>query len=45
MIWHVLPLNDLIEHIEESTCDCLPEMEILENGDMLIIHNALDGRE
>lgn len=45
MIWHILPLNDLIEHIEESTCECFPDVEILENGDILIVHNSIDGRE
>ena len=45
MVWHILPVDDTKEHIEESTCECLPQVEILENGDMLIIHNAYDGRE
>ena len=45
MIWNILPMNDLKEHIEESTCECGPSVEILENGDMMIIHNSYDGRE
>lgn len=45
MIWNILPENDLKEHIEESTCECGPSVEILENGDMMIIHNSYDGRE
>ena len=45
MILHIVPINDLKEHTEESTCECGPEAEILENGDIMIIHNAYDGRE
>lgn len=45
MIWHILPINDLIEHEEKSTCNCEPCVEIVENGDLLVVHNALDGRE
>lgn len=39
-ILHVIPINDLKEHIESSDCWCGPEIR-----DNLIIHNALDGRE
>lgn len=45
MIFHILPINDLREHEEKSTCDCEPKSEILENGDVMIIHNSFDGRE
>lgn len=45
MIWHILPINDLIEHEERSTCDCNPSVEIIEGGDLMIIHTALDGRK
>ena len=45
MIWHLLPVNDLKEHEEKSTCECSPSVEIQENLDMLIIHNSFDGRE
>lgn len=44
-IWHITPNNDLYEHIENSTCKCLPKSEILENGDIMIIHNSYDRRE
>lgn len=40
---HVLPINDIIEHIESWNCPCEPKVS-LENV-FLIIHNALDGRE
>lgn len=44
-IWHLLPIDDLEEHEEESTCKCLPKSEILENGDIMLIHNSFDKRE
>lgn len=44
-MWYILPVNDLKEHIEESTCECGPRVQVLENGEILIIHNAFDGRE
>lgn len=45
MIWHILPCNDLKDHKECSTCDCEPKAEVLENEDVLIIHNSFDQRE
>jgi len=42
---HILPINDLKEHEELTTCECEPKIDILDNGDMLIIHNSFDGRE
>lgn len=45
MTYYVLPINDIKEHEEESTCSCNPKVEVLPNGDMLIIHNSFDGRE
>lgn len=44
MIWHILPVNDVEEHEESSTCKCEPRIEIA-GGDMLMIHNSFDGRE
>lgn len=44
-IWHVLPINDLGTHEESTVCKCEPKLEILENGDMMVTHNAFDGRE
>jgi hypothetical protein len=41
---NVLPLNDLKEHEEKSTCHCNPKV-IFENGEMIIVHNSYDGRE
>jgi hypothetical protein len=45
MNWHITPSNDLKEHNESSTCECNPKLKVLDNGDMLFIHNSYDGRE
>ena len=42
---NILPINDIKDHVEDSTCHCHPKVEILENGEIMIIHNAYDGRE
>mgnify|MGYP003402519020 FL=1 len=44
MAIHIIPINDLREHEELTTCDCSPKVEF-ENGEMIIIHNSFDGRE
>lgn len=44
MNWHVLPVDDIDEHEEATTCKCEPRVEHI-NGNMVIIHNAFDGRE
>jgi hypothetical protein len=44
MNYHVLPISDLKEHTEETTCECHPRI-IFENGNMIIIHNAFDCRD
>ena len=44
MAIHAYPLNDLKEHIFESTCDCCPTVTI-QNGEMIVCHNSFDGRE
>ena len=44
MAIHILPINDLKEHKEKSTCECNPKLKI-ENGEMIFIHNAYDNRE
>lgn len=41
---NVLPVNDLKEHTEDSTCDCKPTIEEV-NGQIIVVHNAYDGRE
>ena len=42
MTIHVMPVNDLIEHIEHEWCPCNPRIE--EDG-QIIVHNAADNRE
>ena len=44
MSLHIIPINDLKEHEECSTCECSPK-SIIENGEMLFVHNAYDNRE
>ena len=44
MIIHILPIDDLIKHEETSTCECCPSL-IIENNELLLIHNALDNRK
>lgn len=42
---HVIPLDDLLPHIEVGTgCMCDPVVEV-HGGKLVIIHNAYDGRE
>ena len=42
---NILPINDLKEHEENTTCECNPKVEVLENGEILVIHNSYDRRE
>lgn len=41
---NILPINDIKEHTEDSTCECRPTIEVV-NGEIIIIHNSYDGRE
>lgn len=41
---NIIPLNDLKPHTEDSTCECKPSL-IIEEGEMIIVHNSYDGRE
>lgn len=40
--WHVMPIDDLREHIDSIDCWCKPTIK--ENGSV-VVHNSLDGRE
>lgn len=44
---HIIPVNDYIEHDTNNfdQCICGPDVEYLENGNKLIKHHSLDGRE
>ena len=37
--WHILPTK------ESSKCKCDPKIKTQSNGNILVIHNAYDGRE
>ena len=41
---NILPVNDLKEHDEHTTCDCKPSVEVV-NGVMIVTHNSYDKRE
>ena len=41
---HIIPIGDLKEHTEQSTCECMPSAEVV-NGETIIIHYSYDGRE
>lgn len=48
--WHVLPVDDLIEHEDVGTeCVCNPRLEAVPREDgtvgALVVHHSLDGRE
>ena len=45
MNYHVIPLNDVLEHYEHEWCPCHPSVERYENGNAVIIHNSYDLRE
>jgi hypothetical protein len=38
---HIVPINDLKEHIEDSKCFCRPRYK----GGGTFVHNSCDGRE
>jgi hypothetical protein len=41
---HVMPIDDLIEHVESETCVCRPRVRVRFMR-RLIVHFAADGRE
>lgn len=45
--WHVTPTNDVFEHDTEhqGMCWCNPKIEKQENGNYVVTHNSMDGRE
>lgn len=47
--YHVVPVDDLLEHEIEEDCACLPETKPVERDDgslgWVVVHNAWDGRE
>ena len=46
MIWHVVPIDDVMKHTTEtSLCECNPTLEEQPSGDFILVHNSYDGRE
>lgn len=43
-IYHVYPINDKEDH-SGIQCKCNPKLKNLDNGNTIVIHNAMDGRE
>lgn len=41
-MWHVVPISDIKPHIPESCCECEPDVEILENGEIMIVHDKFE---
>lgn len=46
---HVLPIGDVVEHVESDDCVCGPTSEVVEcsagGTAWLVTHHSLDGRE
>lgn len=49
MAMHVLPVNDIVEHVTNDECVCGPTSEAVkrDNGSIgwVVVHHAVDGRE
>lgn len=47
--WHVEPTNDIkphsTGHADAANCQCKPRTETQPNGNIVVVHNAWDGRE
>jgi len=41
---HILPIDDLREHVELRQCPCRPRVDDVE-GTAIVVHNSYDGRE
>jgi hypothetical protein len=44
MALHVLPLNDVAEHVLDTTCPCGCQVDF-EKANAVITHSSFDGRE
>ena len=46
---HILPVNDLKEHVTKTTCSCNPDVRYRDEHGVLpeaiCVHNSWDGRE
>ena len=49
MAMHVVPVDDLIEHVTAGECPCGPRPEVAKREDgsvgWLVAHHPLDGRD
>jgi hypothetical protein len=41
---NVTPVNDLMDHADDSSCVCGPEV-IIQEDSLVVVHHSLDGRE
>ncbi len=44
MARHVIPVDDIVPHEHSTECVCGPKVEVVD-GDLVVVHNSLDGRE
>jgi len=46
---HVMPIGDIVEHVDSDECVCGPKMKPVSRDDgsigWVILHSSLDGRE
>ena len=42
---HVIPENDLLDHLQVRQCWCLPRVDEQGPDEAVIVHHAADGRE
>lgn len=42
---HVLPVNDVLEHLELRQCWCRPNVVTFPDRAVIVVHHAADGRE
>jgi hypothetical protein len=46
LVQHIYPVKDVFEHrLNGQPCECMPETDLDEHGNIIIIHNAYDGRD
>lgn len=41
---HVVPMDDQGEHLLEEGCPCRPRHDKTNSGELMLIHDAYDGR-
>jgi hypothetical protein len=48
-VLHVIPDNDLVDHVTSEDCVCGPSWQLTESDDgvvfQMVTHHSLDGRE